>query len=138
MLNKYILHRHGIINSVIRDGYGGLYRDDLYLQYKTYSDTQVIKIGRAKAWIRIKNDLIIGDLDLADQDFNATMDALKKIAIKLGVRQIFFHTSPHTHLHSLFAACYKRVPSFPVLFQDLGAGLPFDKIKFTFADIDIF
>ena len=55
------------------EGFGGIYRDDHYLKYKTYSDTQVLKIGNAKVWIKIQNGLIVycdlGTLRTGDYSF---------------------------------------------------------------------
>jgi hypothetical protein len=138
ILNKYALQEKGVANSVIDDGYAGLYRGDRYLQYKTYGNTKVIRAGKAKAWISMNTNLTIGDLALGGEDFDTTIDTIKKIAAKLGIRQVLFHACINTRLHSLFLARYKAIPSFPVLFQDLGTDVAFDKIKFTFADIDIF
>jgi len=138
ILKKYTLPRRGIAGSVMNTSFGGVYRDDAWFNYKTYNTTQVIRVGRAMAWISIAHALIIGDLELEGQDFDHTIRGLKKIAASLGLRQLFFHSSPGTPLHHLFATRYKRIPSFPVIFKDLEAGIPLDKIKFTFADIDTF
>ena len=138
VLQKYLLMQQGLSNSVISEGYGGVYRNEQYFQYKTYSDTQVIKIGSAMVWIKIKKDLIIGDIHVTEKHFCEVMTAIKKIAKRLGITRIFFQVSPGTQLHSLFARQYKSESSFPVIFLDLGAGIPLDKIKFSFADIDIF
>ncbi|MBS1597819.1 MAG: GNAT family N-acetyltransferase [Bacteroidetes bacterium] len=138
VINKYRLPQTGIPNSVIGDGYAGVYRDEKYFRYKTYSDTMVIRVGKANAWIKIKNELIIGDLELNGENFDNIMNRIEKIAAKLGIKQILFHSSPDTQLQWLFIARYPAVPSFPVLFQDFGAGISFEKIKFTFADIDTF
>lgn len=137
-LRKHLLTQNGLLNSSIVDGFAGVYRDNDYLQYKTYSKTYVIKIGNAKAWIRIKNGLAIGDLELENQNFNLVMESLKKIAGRLGVTQLSFQVSPGTRLHSLFAKEFEPIPSFPVGFKNLGARIELDKVKFTFADIDIF
>jgi hypothetical protein len=159
ILHPFTLSEAGLPNSVITDGFGGLLRDERYFRYKSYSNTRVVRASGSKAWISINNALVIGDLELAGRDskrsaqastaaekegsameenFMAAIAAIKKIAARLGIRQVFFHASPGTHLHSLFAARFAKTPSFPVLFQDLGSGLPFERIKFTFADIDIF
>jgi hypothetical protein len=120
------------------EGFGGVHRDERYLKYKTYSDTQVLKIGNAKVWMKIQNGLIVGDLEIAEQDLDEMIDALKKIAKRLGVANISFQSSPGVQLHTWFAKKYKTAPSFPIIFLDLGAGIPLDKLKFSFADIDIF
>jgi hypothetical protein len=138
ILRRYTLPETGLPNSVIADGYAGLLRDERYFRYKSYSDTKVVRAGKAKAWISTGRTLVIGDLELTGPDFTAAIKAIKKLAGILGIRQIFFHSSPHTHLHELFSTHYAKTPSFPVLFQDFGAGIPLERIKFTFADIDIF
>ncbi len=138
ILNKYFLPDLGLPNSVIAEGFGGVYRNERYLKYKSYSETKVIKIGDAKVWMKIQNDFIIGDLEMAEDDFDAVINGIQKIAKRLGAANIFFQVSPGIQLHELFAKKYKPIPSFPVIFLDLGAGIPLNKLKFSFADIDIF
>ena len=137
-LKKHLLQQTGIENSVINDGCNGVYRDENYLKYKTYNDTKVIKLGSSTLWIKISNTLLIGDMDLQPDDFDDTMFGLKKLAGKLGIKQIHFHTSPGTTLHGLFAMRFKSIQSFPAIFKILGEDLPLDKFKFTSADIDTF
>ncbi len=138
VLKKHLLHQRGIENSVINDGYSGVYRDENYLKYKTYNDTKAIKLGNSTLWIKISSTLLIGDMDLLPDDFDDTMFGLKKLAGKLGIKQIHFHASPGTTLHGLFAMRFKSIQSFPSIFKVLGEDLPLDKIKFTSADIDTF
>jgi len=138
VLNKYTLPHHGLSNQFLAEGYGGIYRDDLYLQYRTYSPTRVLAIGHALVWIRIRGGLGIGDFQVSELHFEEAMQALYKVARLLGLSQISFLVSPGTPIHALFSSKYNSEPSFPVLFQDFGSGIPLDKIKFSFSDIDIF
>jgi hypothetical protein len=137
VLVKYLEPLQGITNSVIEDGYNGIYRDQKYLSYKTYHPKIVIRINRSLVWIKINPGFIIGDITLHD-DFDVVLNGIRKIASKLGIAELQFQSSPQTKLHTLFAERYQPVPSFSVLFQDMDSGLSLDKIKFTFADIDIF
>lgn len=138
VLKKYLHPQKGIENSVLKDGFGGLNRNAHYLNYKTYHDTQVIKIREALLWIRIKNELIIGDIDCPEEDFEETMNEVRKLAFKLGLSEIQFHTSHQTKLSDLFSDRYNAISSFHVLFKDLGSNIALDKIKFTYADVDTF
>lgn len=138
ILKDYLIPLKGIENSVFKDGFAGLDRNAHYFNYKAYNDTQVIKIGRSLLWIKIKNGFVIGDISCTEEDFDQTMNEVRKLALKLGVKQIKFHTSHQTQLSSLFSERYDSIPSFYVLFKDLGTHIPLDKIKFTFADTDIF
>ena len=138
ILKKHLLNQRGIENSVINDGCSGVYRDENYLKYKSYNDTKVIKLGSSTLWIKISAILLIGDINLQADDFDDMMYELKKLAGKLGLRQIHFHASPGTTLHGLFAMRFKSIQSFPAIFKVLGEDLPLDKVKFTSADIDTF
>ena len=138
ILKKHLLPETGLSNSVIKDGYGGVHHSKEYLEYKTYSSSSVISARNSKAWIKIKNGLIIGDMEIKENNFFKSMKEIKKIAKRLGLKQIYFHACKETFLHALFVRHYQPIPSFPVLFQDFGSEIPIEKIKFTFADIDIF
>ena len=139
VLKKNFIHLDGVANSVVADGFAGVYRSNEYLHYKTYNAPKVIGIGESKIWISLKQGLVIGDMEgINERNFAAVINEVKKIAKKLGVRQVQFHSSPGTMLHQLFSVNYKPGPSFHVIFQDFGSPVPLKKIKFTFADIDIF
>jgi len=138
VLKKYLIAKKGIPNSLLTEGYDGVFRDDKYLNYKTYSTTKVIGIDGACIWVKINNGLIIGDMLNVKNNFDEIMNKLSNIARALGLNQILFQVSPDTRLHSLFASRNKSFQSFPVMFKDISAGMPVDKIKFTYSDIDIF
>jgi hypothetical protein len=138
ILKDYLVPRKGIENSVFKDGFAGVNRNAHYINYKTYHESHVIKIGTAFLWIKIKDGLIIGDIDCGEEDFDKLMHEVKKLAFKLGLKEVGFHTSHQTKLSGLFSARYNAVPSFYVLFKDLGAHISLDKIKFTYADVDTF
>jgi hypothetical protein len=138
VLRSHLLAQPGVPNSVVQDGYGGVYRNKEYLEYKTYSPTFVIRVGASKAWIKIKDSLIIGDLEIKEYDFSELMESVRHLARKLGVTKIYFHICKKTTLHDLFIQHFQPCPSFAVLFQDFGSEIPIEKMKFTFADIDIF
>lgn len=138
ILKDYLVSKKGLDNWVFKEGFAGVNRNALYMNYKAYSDTQVIKIGDALLWVKIKNGLIIGDINCPDGEFDSMLLDLKKLALKLGLKSIQFHTSHQTRLSGLLSSRYPAEPSFYVLFKDLGSRIPLDKIKFTYADVDTF
>ena len=137
-LKEYLVPKHDIPNSVLNDGYAGVYRDHHYHNYKTYTNNQVIKIGGSTLWIKINSVLLIGDVLVEPVDFEDMINKLKKLASKIGIKEIHFHASPGTTLHNLFAGFFPSIPYFPVIIKDLAGGAQIDKIKFTSADIDTF
>jgi len=139
VLKKRLLALQGTNNSVIADGFAGVLRNEEYFAYKTYSPTRMLKIGDAQVWISNRPGMLIGDMENVDEkNFDVVINRLKGIARSLGMRQIQFHCSPGTNLHRLFSQRFGTTPSYPELFQDFGSPIPPEKIKFTFADIDIF
>ena len=125
-------------NSVVTDGYCGVLRDEHYLKAKEYYSRTVINKGKVKAWCRISNDLMVGDIELANEDIKPVIKKLRTIAAVLGLKQIQLHSSDGTTLHRALANLYPSIASFPVIIQDFGAGISYEQIKFTLADIDIF
>jgi hypothetical protein len=139
VLRKHFYSRQGLANSLITTGCGGIYRDKKYLRYKTYSPSQVIQLGPCKIWYKIQNGFVIGDMEaVTAHNFETMFEELKKICRRLGVKEIIFQASPGTPLANLFGRNAPAVDSFPVMFLDLGSMLDLSKIKFTFADVDIF
>lgn len=138
VLRNHLVSKKGIDNAVFKEGFAGVNRNALYLNYKMYNNTQVIKIGDALLWIKIKNGLIVGDVNCPSGEFDSMLLELKKLAMKLGLKSIQFHTSHQTRLSWLLSSRYPAEPSFYVLFKDFGSRIPLDKIKFTYADVDTF
>ncbi|MCC8427175.1 GNAT family N-acetyltransferase [Mucilaginibacter sp. UR6-11] len=138
VLKPCLQPRRGIANSVLADGFNGVFRDDDYLRYKSYSPTYVVQINGSLFWIKLKNGLHIGDIEDMTDGFGPTLKKLRAFARKLGISQIHFQASPQTGLHTLFAQYYQPTASYTTGFKNLEEGLPTSNIKFTFADIDIF
>lgn len=143
VLKRYMLPLAGLSGKFAAEDLGGVYRDESYLRYKTYHPTAVLRIGNTMVWMRIREGLFLGDLQCAGKALNAdditeSMRTLQSIARRLGLPFISFIVSRGTRLHTLFSALYPAQPSFPVLIQDFGSGLDASKIKFSFADLDIF
>ena len=139
VISKYSNGSKGVDNSVIADGFAGVYRNEDFFSYKKYNDTHVLIIGNSKIWISIKDSLNIGDMEnITEKNFQMAIEGIRTIARKLGIRQIQFHCCKDTTLYNLFSNSSNSIPSFPVLFPDLNSSVPIENIKFTFADIDIF
>jgi hypothetical protein len=138
VLKKYSTNEIGLKNSVIRDGFSGVLRDKNFLKYKTYSNTNVLQIANSKVWISAKNSLSLGDIETDENNFDGMIEAIKNLAKKLGISTIYFHACKETLLHKMFSKKFESIQSFPVLFQNFNDSIDIKKIKFTFADIDIF
>ena len=128
----------GIENKVMMEGFAGVLRDADYLRYKNYQPREVIRVGEALVWLKLQQGLVVGDLLLNDMPPDELIGKLISLARWLGLPFIQLHFSRDTHLHRICAHRFPVVPSFPVLYKDFGADIPADRLKFSFADIDIF
>jgi Acetyltransferase (GNAT) domain len=138
VFGQYTLAQPGLGNAFLAEGFGGISRDERYLFYRTYSPSRVIRVGAARVWLRVRGGLVIGDLQVGEEDFGTTIEELRDLARRAGLGGISFIVSVGTAVHRQFAAQYTAEPSFPVLFQDLGATIPLEEIRFSYSDIDIF
>src|SRR5688572_18439116 len=139
LLDNMRLDIRGIPHSGASDGFAGVARDEAYFLYKTFSPSVVVCIEQVKLWLSFRQGLRIGDMEgVTAENFKRVINKLVSIARWMGIRDIHFHCSPGTGLHALFAEHYTASPSYPALFQDFGSPVPPEKVKFTFADIDIF
>ncbi len=138
ILKKYKTSLQLIANSGFVEGFYGLLRDIDYQRAKNYHQRLVLEINGALIWCKITQDWVIGDMQVTAMNFEKTMAIMKKIAARIGCKQIQFHSSRGTKVHSLFSAYCNAIPSFPEIFQPFDPGINLEKIKFTLADIDIF
>jgi GNAT superfamily N-acetyltransferase len=137
-LRDVLTNKKGVQNSVLADGCNGVFRDDKYFKYKSYSPTRVIQIDGTLIWIKLQNGLQIGDIENIGDNFESVIKKLKALARKLGLKQIHFQISPQTRLNKLFAAHYQPIDSFKTGFKIIEGDINVENIKFTLADIDIF
>jgi len=126
-------------DSLVEQGYDGVHRDEDYQHYKTYYHHHLLKLDNVVYWVKLQQGLVIGDIALRDEkDFDNAINGIRRIAATLGLQKIQFHISQGTVVHRLFAERFKPVPTFPVLFRDLGFGKTLERFRFSFGDIDIF
>jgi hypothetical protein len=127
------------IHSVIRDGFDGIERNPSYINYKlALSNYGLVKTADGKAWAKTGSNLSIGDMEVEDAGFERLLKQVYREAIRNGVFNIHFQCSRGTRLHYLFGKKYSAIPSFPVLMKKINPHLDTCRIKFTYADIDIF
>jgi GNAT superfamily N-acetyltransferase len=138
-LNKYKAPSQELPNSVLMDGCGGIYRDDKIIRYRSFTGALVVRLAaQSRAWIRAGRAMYIGDMEIAEGEFDRCIGELKTIARHLGIRQIIFQTSKGTSLYHLFASRWAPGETFCIMIKDFDSGIPPEVLKFNFADIDIF
>lgn len=127
------------IHSVLRDGFDGIERSRQYIDYKlSLGNYELVESAGGKAWIKSGTDLLIGDMEVEDEGFDGLMKLISRRAVSNAAHKIHFQCSRGSRLHYLFGKRYRAIPSFPVVINKVNPNLNTDRIRFTYADIDIF
>jgi GNAT superfamily N-acetyltransferase len=112
-----------------------------FFKYKTYAENYLINIHGINVWLKLDDRfLIIGDIDkCSETEFNNTIYALKKIAFKMGLPHLRFHTSSNTWGENMFKKQgFPMEVKYPVGGINFTSIIPLEKLKFTGADNDTF
>ncbi|MEO8405865.1 MAG: GNAT family N-acetyltransferase [Chitinophagaceae bacterium] len=128
---------NGFANPAIKEGFAGVVRNADYFNYIGFRNTLIQSVGSAKAWISVRSNLAIGDMEIEENNFKEMISKLRSIGRMARVKKMYFQSSPGTKLHTLFSKYYIPVPSFSILYKNLGPD-KVDHIRFSFADIDVF
>lgn len=112
-----------------------------FFKYKTYAENYLINIHGINVWLKFDDTfLFIGDIEKCNEtDFKKTIQALKKIAFKMGLPHLRFHTSSNTWGENMLKKY--GIPmevNYPVGGINFTNTIPLEKLKFTGADNDTF
>lgn len=115
-------------------------RNDDFYKYKAFTDNFTIKLNNVLFWIKIKNGLLIGDIEVSNKaDFDEALETLKTIAAKNGISELIFQASPNTQISSLMAnRADEQFESWVVGFKNFNSDFPLERLKLTFGDLDTF
>ena len=115
-------------------------RNQDYYNYKAFGNNFTVELHNSLFWLKVKNGILVGDVEVSNEnDFDKSLDLLKKIASKNGISDITFQSSPNTLLSTMLE---KRVDhqfqSWVVGYKNFNSGFPLEKLKLTFGDLDTF
>jgi hypothetical protein len=127
-------------NSLLLEGFAGVARDQAFHAYKSaFGGSRVLAVDGGRVWLKVKRGLLIGDLEASSEaDLGRTVQALRRLAARLGVHQILFQASKDTRFSPFFASRFRPFPALPVIYRNLSSQIPVDKIRYTFGDLDNF
>lgn len=115
-------------------------RNSDYYKYKAFANNFIIEVHNVLFWIKIKNGLLIGDIQASNEmDFDKALNQLKTIAFKNGISELIFQASPNTQIASLMASrADEQFESWVVGYKNFNSNFPLDRLKLTFGDLDTF
>jgi hypothetical protein len=134
-INKYLKGSVFLDNEIV-----SINRNIGFYNYRAFTNNFVIKIENVFFWIKIKNGLLIGDVETnSPNEFYKALEKLKKIATKNGIHEIIFQASPNTLICDLMQKTNaQKFESWIVGYKNISSDFPLEKLKFTFGDLDTF
>ena len=112
-----------------------------FFAYKKYAINYLVQLNGINVWLKVDDRfLIIGDIDsCAETEFIKTIQGLKKIAFKMGLPHLRFHSSSNTWGQNMFNKFgFPMEVNYPVGGINFTNEIPLEKLKFTGADNDTF
>lgn len=112
-----------------------------FFAYKTYAKNYLVQLNGINVWLKSADCfLIIGDIDsCSETEFIKTIQGLKKIAFKLGLPHLRFHSSSNTWGQNMFNKFgFPMEVNYPVGGINFTNEIPLEKLKFTGAVNDTF
>jgi GNAT superfamily N-acetyltransferase len=135
----YKKNLHGFNNSLSVFGYDSLLHDENFFNYKSYFKSFFFKIKNKNVWLKIDGRLWIGDIEFSSQEeFNAVIKSLKRLAFFIGATEIHFHTHPNTSYDNYMSKLGSVKSKNPIGYLDLDSGLNISEVKFQSGDFDTF
>jgi len=114
-------------------------RDTDYYSYKSFTGNFTIEIEDVLFWLKIKNGLLIGDIETSSEaQFHAAFKILKQIATLNGISEINIQASPNTLITKLMTKYQNPLESWVIGFKSFSSNFPLDHLKLTLGDLDTF
>jgi hypothetical protein len=126
-------------SSAIDINYGGVHRSKEFFTYKSFYKNYLIQIAGRTTWIKIDGGLLIGDIEIGEQnDAAKVIDQIKKMAVILGCTKISFSVGKDTYWDLVLRGKLSCEENTYIGHLDLTSGLPLEKFKYMMADYDTF
>lgn len=115
-------------------------RSNDYYHYKSQNGNFTIALFGVLFWIKIKNGLQIGDIEITENgDFAKAFEKLKKLAILCGIEEIQIQSSPDTLITQLLENIpNKKFISWSICYRNFSSEFPLENLKVTLGDLDTF
>ena len=115
-------------------------RNKAYYDYKSFTGNFKIDIDGVLFWIKIKNGLLVGDIESPNEKlFFQALQKLKLMASNCGIGELVFQASPNTSITKLLDSLnVEKFESWAVGYKNFNSNFPLEKIKLTFGDLDTF
>jgi hypothetical protein len=110
-----------------------------YFAYKTFTPNHLLDIQGVPVWVKVDGVLQVGAIGACPPDkIPAVVSELRRLGRTVGAGEVLFQTSPHTGLDAALQRMRAPLPSWRMGFFDLGSGVPAERVKLNFAELDTY
>lgn len=125
-----------IENILVQEGYDGLIYSKHYMSYKTYNPNMILPSGDQRFWINLSKGAWIGAIaPLKKEFFSHTSIALENLT---KASSITFMVSSGNNMDFALSKTARAEKGFAVITKNLSGTYNLSRLKFQFADMDIF
>jgi Acetyltransferase (GNAT) domain len=126
-------------NSLLSEGFAATRRDRAFHGYKMFAGNRVLAVDGGRVWLKVSRGLLVGDLEAASEaEMEKTIRMVARLAVRLGIHQVLFQSSKGTRFSRFFSERFQSFPCLSIIYQDLRSAIPYEKLRFTFGDLDNF
>jgi hypothetical protein len=127
------------LHSIDTTQFGGIDRSRAFYQYKSFSPNYFIRLNDTRIWIKPLGGLLVGDLEIRDEDQVFTcISKLKELARKLGLNKLVIQASPRSPLNQTLQKRYQASESWLIGYKNFNSNFPLNELQFTYGDLDTF
>jgi hypothetical protein len=123
-------------NTLLEQEHDGIIYDKDYFNYKRYNKNFTLIFKTGPVWLNQSGDLWMGATSVLET--KEIMEQLLYVHRITKAASVTFMISPGTIQDALFSEILKPAEGFPAIIKNLSGIYSLDKLKFQFADIDIF
>ena len=129
-----------LASTVLAQGHAGVERDRAFFDYKeAFGGSRILSLADARVWLTVRHGLLVGDMDAgSDAELDRGLDALARLARRLGAHRILFQASPDIRLSRHLSTRLPQARTRHISCFDLSSKIPAGALRFTFGDIDTF
>lgn len=140
IFSKYKVDKHLRGSAFLNKDIVSVDRNTTYYTYKNFNNNFVIEIFDTLFWVKIKNGLLVGDIQISTgEKFYKALSKLKKMASSCGIHEIVFQSSPDTLIERLLKSKKnKHFESWVIGYKNFSSEFPLEKLTLTFGDLDTF
>jgi hypothetical protein len=138
VLKSFETSQNDFENSNSDSGLYHIYNLDFF-SYKCFTDNLISELESVKFWLNISSRISVGDVRFnSEKDLVNGIEALKKLANKLGLNEILFQTTPGTNLEQVLSKRYDGFESWKVGYCMFDKDMEMGEFRSNFGELDTF